>query len=224
MKIVLYSGGQSRSNHELHQAVVKLARSNNKSGTLQLTYIPFCADHAHVFYNRAIRRYRSHGVERFFFLPVDTGPTPDEMEVALTSDIIYLAGGNTFYFLKHLRESGMLANLKRFAEKGGVLAGLSAGGLIMSPTIELAGDAGLGPDPNDVGIKNLKGLGLFPFEFSPHFEHTPKHIQAHVAYSRKTKNPVYAASDGGGIIINGDSHTMIGDGCFFFQGQLLKFR
>ena len=217
----MYSGGQSKSNHKLHNAVVDLAKQEKKSRKLQLTYIPFCADNAHVFYERAIRRYRSHGIERFFCMPVDGPLTKHEIEVALESDVIYLAGGNTFYFLKHLRASGMLEKLKTFAKKGGVLAGLSAGALIMSPTTKLAADKSLGPDPNDVGIKDFKGMNLFGFEFSPHFHPTKKQITAHRTYSLKTPNPVFASEDGGGVIINGDDIRMCGKGMFFYQGTTI---
>jgi dipeptidase E len=222
MKIVLYSGGQSRSNHKLHEAVVRLAKVGRKSRTLQMTYIPFCADGASVFYQRAIRRYRSHGIERFFCLPVDNNPTREEMEVAMKSDVIYLAGGNTFYFLKYLRETGMLDRLKEYAENGGVLAGLSAGGLIMSPTIKLAADEGLGPDENEVGLLEMDGMNLFPFEFSPHFEPTTKQVKAHIAYSLTTENPVFASVDGGGIIIDGDTYSVCGNSALFFRGVQVK--
>ena len=220
MKIVLYSGGQSRSNHKLHRAVVELAQQGKKSThPLQLTYIPFCSDNASIFYHRTIRRFRSHGVERFFCLHVDASPGVHEIEEALRSDIIYLAGGNTFYFLKHLREAGMLDRLEKFTKKGGVLAGLSAGALIMSPTIKLAADHGLGPDPNEVGLKNLKGIGLFPFEFSPHFHETPSEIKAHQAYSKKTRNPVYAVKDGSGVVITKNKISIVGEASIFYRGK-----
>ena len=222
MKIVLYSGGQSRSNHKLHEAVVKLAKQGKRTKTLQMTYIPFCADNASVFYQRAIRRYRSHGIERFFCLPLDNSPTEAEMKVALTSDVIYLAGGNTFYFMKYMRESGMFEQIKAFAEAGGVLAGLSAGGLIMSPTIKLAADPGLGPDENDVGLKEFQGMDLFPFEFSPHFENRPQEVKAHLAYSLKTENPVFASEDGGGMIIDGNTYSVCGSSALFFRGVQVK--
>ena len=97
MKLVFYSGGQSRSNHRLHEAVVGLARIGKpRSKRLQMTYIPFCSDASSVFFHRAMRRYRGHGVERFFCFHVDEPHSRDEIEIALESDIIYLAGGNTF--------------------------------------------------------------------------------------------------------------------------------
>ena len=225
MKLVFYSGGQQRSNHRLHNAVVDLARQGRKRrGPLKLTYVPFCSDNSNVFYHRAKRRYKSHGIEEFFCLNVDTYPTPKEIREALQSDVIYLAGGNTFYFLKYLRESGFLSHLKAFAEKGGVIAGLSAGGLILTPTTALAADKGLGPDENEVGLTNFKSLGLVPFEFSPHFHPTPKQIKAHLAYSLKTNNPIYAIEDGGGIVVDGIKTSIYGKATVFFHGKELIVR
>ncbi len=222
MKIVLYSGGQLRSNHHLHRSVVSLARKKgNSSKSLSLTYIPFCAEDSNIFFQRAKRRYQPHGVDRFTCLSVDDSPTRQAMDAALKSDIIYLAGGNTFYFLKHLRESGMLKRLKSFAENGGVLAGLSAGGLIMSPTVKLAAYGPLGPDENDVRLKDFKGLGLFSFEFSPHFERTPSQIKAHLGYSLRTEHPVYAVEDGAGIIIDGSKVMVRGKATLYYRGAEL---
>ena len=219
MKLVLYSGGQQRSNHRLHRAVVDLARESKKdSHPLSLTYIPFCSENSSIFFHRAKRRYQSHGVEHFFCLNVDHSPAEEDIERGLKSDIIYLAGGNTFYFLKYLRESGVLKRLKDFAERGGILTGLSAGGLIMSPTVALAADHGLGPDENEVNLKDYRGLDLFHFEFSPHFERTPKQIKAHLAYSMKTKSPIYAVEDGGGIVIHDKKTSIYGKATLFLRG------
>ena len=224
MKIVLYSGGQLRSNHKLHQAVVELARQKHGNKELSMTYIPFCSENSGVFYHRAKRRFRANGVKKFFCLNVDNSPSKSEIKKAFQSDIVYLAGGNTFYYLKHLRESGVLAEIKKFAQKGGVLAGLSAGGLIMSPTIALAADEGLGPDDNDVGMKNFKSLGLFKFEFSPHFDGDPHEIKAHLSYSKKTRYPIYAVEDGSGVVINGNDILIYGDATIFHRGTQMILR
>ncbi len=225
---MLYSGGQVPSNHHLHRAVVDLAhesrqeRGINNRNPLSMTYFPFCSDGASVFFNRAVRRYQSHGVKEFTCLKSDEGPSKKELLAAFESDIIYLAGGNTFYFLKHLRESGALPLLKKFANQGKVIAGLSAGALIMSPTVALAADPGLGPDENDVKLKDFKALNLFPFEFSPHYDRRPKEVRAHLNYSLCTPHPVYAISDGSGIVIRGDTTTVHGQAEIFMNG--LRYR
>ena len=215
MKLVLYSGGQERSNHKLHQAVVEL--TGRRRG-LQLAYIPFCSEGSSVFYQRAIRRYRAHGVQKFLCLKVDQRPDESEIRNALQSDIIYLAGGNTFYFLNHLRKSGMLPKLANYVKEGGVLTGLSAGALILTPTIKLAGAKNLDPDDNDVGLKDLQGMGLVDFEFAPHFSTSSKMITALTNYSKKSPYPVYACSDGGGILIQDEKFSILGKASVFYQG------
>lgn len=225
MKIVLYSGGQSRSNHKLHQSVVSLARQNvGSTKKLSLTYIPFCSENSKLFFHRTKRRFKANGVEKFFCLNVDNNPSAADIKKAFQSDIVYLAGGNTFYYLKHLRASGVLSKIKAFAKKGGVLAGLSAGGLIMSPTVALAADEGLGPDDNDVGMTHFKSLGLFQFEFSPHFDGKPREVKAHLSYSKKTRYPVYAVQDGSGVVINGNDILIYGNATIFHRGTQMILR
>jgi dipeptidase E len=225
MKLVLYSGGQSKSNHHLHRSLIQLGLESRKQrvgraalSELEFTYIPFCSDDSTVYFNRAKRRYRTHGVENFHCMNVDRNPSREEWQRTFQSDIIYLAGGNTFYFLKHLRAVGALTELRNFAQKGGVIAGLSAGALILSPTVRLAADEGLGPDENEVGLKNFKGVDLFGFEFSPHYEKKTKLTQAHLAYSLTTPYPVFAVEDGSGMVINGDDVAVHGNATVFYRG------
>jgi dipeptidase E len=223
MRLVLYSGGQNRSNQHLHRALVDLARSQHKKKRgLRLTYLPFCADDAHKFFLRSVRRYHRYGISEFCCLQADCSPTRAQIKAALDTDIVYLAGGNTFYFLKHLREAGLLPELRRFARNGGVIAGLSAGAHILTPNIELAGAPGLDPDRNAVRLKDLKALGLVNFEFLPHFEPNAKQIAALERYSRKTTRAVYACSDGGGLIIENKKITVLGQVHAFYRGIRMR--
>jgi dipeptidase E len=216
MKLLFYSGGQTNKNHVLHQSLSELAGSGKRKS---FAYIPFCADGSEVFYRRAIKRYQRFGFSRFQCLNVDQKFTKDELKKILDSDVIYLAGGNTFYFLKHLRESGVLPKLKRYALEGGVLAGLSAGGLVMTPSIALAGYPLDFADENDVGLKDLRSLNLVDFEFFPHFEDRPRLRKQLQTYSTHSKHPVLAVADGGGIIVNGHATTLLGTVALWSHGQ-----
>lgn len=224
-RLVLYSGGQQRENGELHQRLIALGASTrgNSARTpkhLTMTYVPFCTDGSEEYFHRAIRRYAPYGVVDFLCLDLERNPTRAQIREALRSQIVYLAGGNTFFFLHQLKRLGMLSALKSFVNRGGVLAGLSAGALLMTPTIRLAGVPGLEPDPNDIGLKDLRGLGLVPFEFSPHFEPTRKRIERHLAYSRRNSHPIYACQDGGGIVIDGREISFVGPAWIFNQGRM----
>ena len=216
MKLVLYSGGQTPANRLIHQALFQLTGPKTH---ISMTYIPFCQEGSDVFFKKAITRYQGVGFQRFHCLPVDAPFTRKDLHKALGSDVIYLAGGNTFYFLHHLRKSGLLPHLKQFVERGGVLAGLSAGAIILTPTIGTAGPPLPAPDDNEVQLKNLRALGLVRFEFYPHYHSTAATNKALLQYSRITKYPIVACPDGSGITINGNRMTFIGKMVMFSGGQ-----
>ena len=88
---------------------------------------------------------------------------PKHLERKLSEcDAVYLSGGNTFHFLKAIRDSRMELVLERLADEK-VFIGTSAGGLIMTPNIELASGE------NDIRLENTTGLALVKFGFPPHF-------------------------------------------------------
>lgn len=219
VKLVLYSGGQERSNHRIHRSLVDLMGRKKKK---TMTYIPFCTDGAGVYYGRFKRRYRSFGVTDFHFFPVDGEIDPVDLEKILKSDAIYLAGGNTFYFLYHLRRSGMLKALRQYAIDGGILVGLSAGAIMMTPNIEMAAFPPFDPDENDVNLKRLKALDLVGFEFFPHYVNSKRNHEAMMMYSLISPNPVFGCQDGSGIIVDGDKTTFLGSVFMFFHGKRLR--
>jgi dipeptidase E len=214
---VLYSGGQTPSNAALHRELVRMARQKTDE-PIRFTYIPFCADDSLTYFMRSVRRYARYGVGEFCCLVADVKPSRRQIRSALESHIVYLAGGNTFYFLRSLRKSGLLAPLREFAESGGILAGLSAGAHILTPHIGLAGARGLDPDKNEVGLANLKALGLAPFEILPHYEPTKRRVQALRDYTSKTHYPVFACPDGSGIVMEDGRTRVIGNGVELYSG------
>ena len=221
-RLVLYSGGQERRNALIHESLMGLSPS---TGRLRMLYLPYHSDGAEVFYKRFQRRYRRFGATHFDCLPVDQlslRNDPAAVRRVMSSDVIYLAGGNTFYFLKHLKRSGLAPVLKRFGARGGVLAGLSAGALILTPNIELAGYPPFDRDENDVGLTNLRALNLVRFEFFPHYRNSKKLNDALLHYSRHRRHPVYACRDGSGIVIEDDRFTAHGEVRLFHAGLSLK--
>jgi len=217
LKAVIYSGGRLKANHRLHQALSDLVGEKRRKS---FTYIPFMSEESEYYYRRSIRRYRPFGFTDFHCLRVDQ-PQISESDVkrAINSDVIYLAGGNTFYFLMHLQRSGMLPLLRKYALAGGVLAGLSAGGILMTPHIGLAGYPRFDCDENDVGLTQLGSLGLVNFEFFPHYRSYARLNGALKRYSQTSQAPIIACEDGGGLVINGDQKTFVGKSCLFINGQ-----
>ncbi|MFA6511482.1 MAG: Type 1 glutamine amidotransferase-like domain-containing protein, partial [Candidatus Paceibacterota bacterium] len=53
-------------------------------------------------------------------------------------NIIHVEGGNTFYLLKVIRETGFADTLKELLNEGKVYIGTSAGSYVVCPTIEVS--------------------------------------------------------------------------------------
>ncbi len=112
--------------------------------------------------------------------------------------------------------------LRKFVKRGGVLAGLSAGALILTPDIWLAGYPPHEGDTNEVRLKNLKGLDLVHFEFLPHYTSSGKTNAAILKYSKKTSRPIIACPDGSGIVVDGEELRYFGPTYLFFQGKKMR--
>jgi dipeptidase E len=215
-KLVLYSGGNHNwGNERLHPTLIELAGKKSRS----MTYIPSTHENGEIFFQRFKKRYSKFGVKKFRYFPVDADFHKFELKEALKSDIIYLAGGNTFYFLKHLRASGFLTELEIFIARGGIVAGLSAGAIILTPNIWLAGYPPHEGDENEVRLKDLRSLHAVGFEFLPHYTGSAKTNKAMLEHSRKSPFPVVACPDGSGVIVDGDEVRFFGPAYIFVQGK-----
>jgi dipeptidase E len=98
------------------------------------------------------------------------GKTPNELRDILNNkDAINMVGGNSFYLLKSIRESGFTEVLKEFLDRGGVYCGASAGSYVVCPTIEMAG----WKDPKKFdrhGVVDLTAMSLVPFLIFAHYK------------------------------------------------------
>lgn len=87
-------------------------------------------------------------------------------EIIDGADIVLVAGGDTFYLMEKLKESGADKIIKKFVARGGIYIGSSAGSIICCPTIEGAEDF---DDPNLAPkLDNFNGLGIFRNVIIPH--------------------------------------------------------
>lgn len=216
IRALLYSGGQTNLNRRVHEELARMA-----GGRSELTYVAFCSDGAKTYFERAQKRYEKVGISRFRLISPDQRPTAREIRQALSADVVYLAGGNTFYFLHHLRESRMLRPLTDYARSGGILAGLSAGAILLTPSIGLAAYPDYDRDRNDIRLpkKQWEALGLVPFEFFPHDRTSFKLTESLARYSRRVRHPVFGVRDGGGLAIDRGSFKAFGAVRMFLRGQ-----
>ena len=81
-------------------------------------------------------------------------------------DVLHMWGGNTFHYLKRIREIGLIPRIRDFIERDGVYVGTSAGSLIMSPDI----DENLTIDANDIPLVDVTGFGYIDFYLLVHWD------------------------------------------------------
>lgn len=212
MNLVFYSGGDDKDNLLLDQAFIELLGKKNPV----ITFIPSSSYLSEQEFKSFVRHYSKYKITRFIHFPVDVPFDKILFQEVMRSDAIHMGGGNTFYFLNSLRKAGLLGQLKTFAEKGGLLTGLSAGAIMMTENIEMAGYPEFDRDENVVNIKNLSALNLVNFLFFPHFRNSARYDSVFKKYTRHSDKIIYACPDGAGIVVRDNEIRFIGK-CFAFS-------
>ncbi len=172
----------------------------------RLGYIPSEGDSMRRYYRDRVEWYAYYGITLPVYFELDRDYRPELLDDLWECDAIHLSGGNTYYFLYWLRKRELLEPLREFVAKGGVLIGVSAGGILLTPEIGVSGL--LGDRPLD-DLDDLSGLNLVDFSFAPHIN-TLRDTRPLKEYARKTGRPVYGCRDGDGILVDGSRVEFIG--------------
>jgi len=133
------------------------------------------------------------------------------MRLLELKDIIFVEGGNTFYLLKAMRACNFEKVIRKLLKQGKVYIGVSAGSMVAGRTIQTAGWKD--PDKNIVGLKNLKGLNLVPFDIFVHYQ--PEHaeiIKQKISDPRKRARNLRILTDDQAILVQGKEIDLIGEG------------
>src|SRR5450432_1402622 len=201
-KLVLYSEQRAPSSSAVDARLLALLPTPR--GTIG--YLPSAPDRERRWFGACERHYACYDIS-LEFLGLE-----DEFDVAKLADLsrfaaLHLSGGNTFRFLHWLRARGLIAELQRYAAAGGVLIGVSAGAILMTPDIGSAALCGDAPYP---ALPDNAGLGLVDFELLPHFDGAPLQQAALTQLAAESGRVAYGVPDGSGIVIDGASVQLIG--------------
>ena len=140
-RLTLVGGDEFRSGCEAMDAAILAA--TGKSSPVVLI-VPTAA----AFENPA--RAADNGVRHFQGLGADASPLmvlnhDDAMDAGIaaeveSADVVYLTGGNPAHLLDTLRDSLLLGSIQNMLERGGTLAGSSAGAMVMGSWMRFRGE------------------------------------------------------------------------------------
>ena len=124
-------------------------------------------------------------------------------------DMIYVAGGNTFYLLEKMQESGFDELIKEYVQKGVIYVGASAGAVVVCPTIEPLQDL---DDPSKAShLISYNALNLIDFIVLSHYG-KEKYKEKYEKLVNTYKNKGYkiiGLRDDQAIVVNGLQYDVI---------------
>jgi dipeptidase E len=149
----------------------------------------------------AKKQFSEMGFLRIDFIDLETEPDKDFAEY----DVIYVCGGNTFKLLKFARESNFKASIESLLKRNGVYIGVSAGSIIVGPSIEIAGE--VAADKNEVGLEDFTGFGITNFIILPHY--SPEVEEETKAFEAKNRVTVERLNNSQAALIENGEKTII---------------
>lgn len=115
---------------------------------------------------RAHAQYSELGCESVQFVDIEAQPTFDFS----SHHLIHVCGGNTFKLLHIARQSNFKRSVEELLSRHGVYVGVSAGTIILTPSIQFVDDLCL--DPNSIEMTDFQSFNLIPQNIFVHY--TPR--------------------------------------------------
>ena len=122
------------------------------------------------------------------------------------ADIIYLPGGNTLDYMKMIRKYNIGDYIKASAERGVVIAGISAGAIMCC---EYGCSDSIKSDVVPRRYMKVKGLGLVNGLIAPHFSNSDRMYDLPRMIKRLKKTIAFGIDECASLIINGDEYRIV---------------
>jgi len=197
-KLALYNDQLIPANARIDERLMSLIGRSRPS----VGHVAAGRDPRGYWFQRKAAYYAALGARLTEAVVMAAPPDAADWERLAGCDAIHLSGGNTFYFLRALRARGWLPKLREYVANGGVLIGVSAGAIMMTPEISSARLCG---DRKVRDLDDLSALALVDFSFAPHFTAGRGWMRKLGDHARRTGRVVHGCSDGDGIIVDGDT-------------------
>jgi len=167
-KIVAIGGGEIRDSETLaiDKEIIRLTQKKHP----KLLFIPTASSDSEDYYNDVDKYFgKKLGCKTNVLYLLKEAPSPKEIRnKILSSDIIYVGGGNTLKMMKLWRRLGVDKIFKTAWQKGTVLCGLSAGSICWFESGH--SDSMSFYNPQKWEYINVRGLGFIKGVHCPHYD------------------------------------------------------
>lgn len=146
----------------------------------------------------------------FSYTEIDIdGKNAEELKRELTGyDVVIVDGGNTFYLLKAIRESGFADVIKSLIAQGVVYIGSSAGSYVACPSIIMATFRDMGYDR--CGLTDYAAMNLVPFLMMAHY--TEDQLELLKEKRKGLQYPLHILNDEQALLIKDGDVQLLGAG------------
>lgn len=196
MKLLLTSAGFL--NKEVSDTFLRLL--NKPTRQIHLIFIPTASrtEHELKYVEASRQELADLGITNITTLNLDRKITADEINGA---DVIYVCGGNTFYLLQKIRESGLDQLLPSF---DGLYVGVSAGSIVVGPNIEVSGPW----DKNGVNLSDTTGMKIVNFAAIPHYQRKDQTVVEDL--KNRADYEIMELTDNQAVLVENDEKKIIG--------------
>lgn len=142
------------------------------------------------------------------------GHKPTELD---EFDLLFVGGGNTFKLLNEVRRHGFLGPVREFVQRGRAYYGGSAGALLACDDISTA----QGLDPNDIGLTDLRSLGLLRrLAILPHYQ--PVDENAAQEWARQNGTRLVGLPERTGLVVTTAIEVVGDEPAWLFDGDRIS--
>ena len=208
-KLMLIGGGDTgRGNteyttKEIDEEIVKMTEKVNPN----FLFIGLASSHADSYYDTMKKIYKDLGCTPVYLKKSNLVNNPDIVkQKIIDADIIYICGGDTVKLLDHIKEYNLESLLKDAYNKGTVLAGMSAGAILLSN--KGFSDSLIIREESDK-YEFIKGLNFIDLNFCPHYNLDPKKTKDLEEYLSNSNEEVYSLENNTALKIIDDKISII---------------
>ncbi|MBU1356645.1 MAG: Type 1 glutamine amidotransferase-like domain-containing protein [Candidatus Edwardsbacteria bacterium] len=199
--IIFYSDQVIPENERLDRRFLEMVNKDR----LKLAYIPSASDGTRRYYREKCEYYKRYGIEDLLYFDLNKEYDSALTDELLACDAIHLSGGDPFQFLGSIRKRKFGPVLKKYLNDGGILLGISAGAIVLTPSINIS----------HVFYKSRTdqhhAVGLVDFHFLPHWNQREDRLEDVKRFSIENKATVYACRDGDGMVVRDGKVELVGD-------------